>query len=420
MEELRKRIQHRLIADYDILFQENINKEKIRHYIDKVVESLPNKEKEFFRDSKIRDELANTIMNNIIGLGPLKSLIDDPEITEIMVNGHDKIYIERKGKMELSSVKFDNQKDLMSVIHKMVAVTKRRVDESNPYVDLSLADGSRVNIILPPLSLTGPAITIRKFLKEIKTIEDLVSRGTLTKDMADFLVAAVKAKLNIIFSGATGTGKTTTLNMLLNYIPTAERIITIEDTAELKIAQENVVRLEIRQANVEGKGVVSIGDLFRNSLRMRPDRIILGEIRSDEALDMLQAISSGHGGTMAIIHAGSPEEAISRIETMIAISHVMLPVWVIRKQIVSAIDIIVHQDQLADGSRKVSHITEVREFKDNEVVLKDLFNFEIIEDTPETNKVAGEWRKSEQAPLFINKVKKFDKKFSKDFFSKAS
>ncbi|MBL7132409.1 MAG: CpaF family protein, partial [Candidatus Omnitrophica bacterium] len=408
------------ITDYDILFQENINKEKIRHYIDKVVESLPNREKEFFRDSKIRDELASTIMNNIIGLGPLKSLIDDPEITEIMVNGHDKIYIERKGKMELSSVKFNNQKDLMSVIHKMVAVTKRRVDESNPYVDLSLADGSRVNIILPPLSLTGPAITIRKFLKEIKTIEDLVSRGTLTKDMADFLVAAVKAKLNIIFSGATGTGKTTTLNMLLNYIPTAERIITIEDTAELKIAQENVVRLEIRQANVEGKGVVSIGDLFRNSLRMRPDRIILGEIRSDEALDMLQAISSGHGGTMAIIHAGSPEEAISRIETMIAISHVMLPVWVIRKQIISAIDIIVHQDQLADGSRKISHITEVREFRDNEVVLKDLFNFEIIEDTPETNKVTGEWRKSGQVPLFINKVKKFDKKFNKDFFTKAS
>ena len=420
MEELRKRIQHRLIADYDILFQENINKEKIRHYIDKVVESLPNREKEFFRDSKIRDELASTIMNNIIGLGPLKSLIDDPEITEIMVDGHDKIYIERKGKMELSPVKFDNQKDLMSVIHKMVAVTKRRVDESNPYVDLSLADGSRVNIILPPLSLTGPAITIRKFLKEIKTIEDLVSRGTLTKDMADFLVAAVKAKLNIIFSGATGTGKTTTLNMLLNYVPTAERIITIEDTAELKVSQENVVRLEIRQANVEGKGVVSIRDLFRNSLRMRPDRIILGEIRSDEALDMLQAISSGHGGTMAIVHAGSPEEAISRIEIMIAISHVMLPVWVIRKQIVSAIDIIVHQDQLADGSRKVSHITEVREFKDNEVVLKDLFNFEIIEDTPEINKVAGEWRKSDQAPLFINKLKKFDKKFSKDFFSKAS
>jgi len=420
MEELSKRIQHRLITDYDILFQENINKEKIRHYIDKVVESLPNREKEFFRDSKIRDELASTIMNNIIGLGPLKSLIDDPEITEIMVNGHDKIYIERKGKMELSSVKFDNQKDLMSVIHKMVAVTKRRVDESNPYVDLSLADGSRVNIILPPLSLTGPAITIRKFLKEIKTIEDLVSRGTLTKDMADFLVAAVKAKLNIIFSGATGTGKTTTLNMLLNYIPTAERIITIEDTAELKIFQENVVKLEIRQANVEGKGVVSIRDLFRNSLRMRPDRIILGEIRSDEALDMLQAISSGHGGMMAIVHAGSPEEAISRIETMIAISHVMLPVWVVRKQIVSAIDIVVHQDQLADGSRKITHITEVKEFKNNEVALKDLFNFEIIEDTPEINKVEGEWRKSDQAPLFINKLKKFDKKFNKDFFSKAS
>ena len=238
----------------------------------------------------------------------------------------------------------------------------------------------------------------------------------MTKDMADFLVAAVEAKLNIIFSGATGTGKTTTLNILLNCIPPKERIVTIEDTAELRLSHDNIVKLETRQANVEGKGIVSTRDLFRNSLRMRPDRIILGEIRSGEALDMLQSISSGHGGTMAIIHAGSPGEVISRIETMIVTSNAMLPVGFIRKQIVSAIDIIVHQDQLVDGSRKITHITEVREFKDNEVLLKDLFNFEIIEDTPETDKVKGKWNKSNKAPLFIDKLKNKNKKFNESFF----
>ncbi|MDD5005202.1 MAG: CpaF family protein [Candidatus Omnitrophica bacterium] len=419
MEDLKKMIQHRLVNDYDILFQENINEEKIRSYIDKIAETLPSKEKEELKNEKMRKDIAREIMDSIIGLGQLKPLIDDPEITEIMVNGHDKIYIERNGRMELASIKFNSERDLMTVVHRIVAFTKRRVDESNPYVDLSLSDGSRVNIILPPLSLTGPAITIRKFLKEIRTIEDLVSRDTLTKDMADFLIASVKAKLNIVFSGATGTGKTTTLNMLLNYIPSDERIITIEDTAELKLSQENLVRLETRQANVEGKGIVSIRDLFRNSLRMRPDRIILGEIRSDEALDMLQAISSGHGGTLAIIHAGSPQEVISRIETMIAISNAMLPVSIIRQQIVSAIDIIVHQEQLTDGSRKVTYISEVREFKDNEVLLKNIFSFEIMEENADEKKVTGKWKKSGPAPLFINKLKKFDKKFTEDFFKSS-
>ncbi|MBL7196476.1 MAG: CpaF family protein [Candidatus Omnitrophica bacterium] len=418
MENLRKMIQRRLLTDYDILLQENIDEEKIRYYIDKIVETLPNRERELLKDVKVRRDLAKVIMDNIIGLGPLKSLIDDPEITEIMVNGPHKIYFERHGRIELSTQKFDSERDLINVIHKMVALTQRRVDESNPYVDVSSPDGSRINIILPPLSLTGPSITIRKFLKELKVIEDLVSRETLTKEMADFLVAAVKAKLNIIFSGATGTGKTTTLNILSSYIPSTERIVTIEDTAELKLSQENVVRLETRQANVEGKGSISIRDLFRNSLRMRPDRIVLGEIRSDEALDMLQAISSGHGGTMAIIHAGSPEEVITRVETMIAMSHVMLPVWVIRKQIVSAIDIIVHQDQLSDGSRKITHITEVRDFKDNEVILKDIFSFEITEEALESNKVVGKWRKVDEAPLFINKLKRVDKELSKKLFSK--
>lgn len=418
MEDLIEMIQRRLITDYNILLRENIDEEKVIYYIDQIAETLPNKEKELLRNAKVRRDVAKVIMDNIIGLGPLRSLIDDPQITEIMVNGPNKIYVERNGKMELAQVQFSSERELMNVIHKMVSITQRRVDESNPYVDISLTDGSRVNIILPPLSLDGPSITIRKFLKELNTVEDLISRNTLTKEMADFLVTAVKAKMNIIFSGATGTGKTTTLNILSKYISSDERIVTIEDTAELKLSQENVVKLETRQANIEGKGLISIRDLFRNSLRMRPDRIILGEIRSDEALDMLQAISSGHGGTMAIIHAGSPEEVITRIETMIAISHVMLPVWVVRKQIVSGIDIIVHQDQLSDGSRKITHIADIREFKDNEVILKDIFYFQIKEEIPETRKVIGEWQKIREAPSFINKLKKFDKRFNEDFFCK--
>jgi len=418
MEDLKKIIQRRLMTDYDILLKENIDEGKIKYYIDQIVETLPSKEKEYLRNPKVRDDIAREIMESIIGLGPLKALIDDPEITEIMVNGPNKIYVERGGKIELSPQKFDSERDLMQVIHKMVALTQRRVDESNPYVDISYSDGSRINIILPPLSLTGPSITIRKFLKELKSLDDLVSRNTLTKEMADFLSAAIKAKLNIIFSGATGTGKTTTLNILLGYIPGTERIVTIEDTAELKLSQENIVRLETRQANIEGKGLISIRDLFRNSLRMRPDRVILGEIRSDESLDMLQAISSGHGGTMAIIHAGSPQEVVTRIETMIAMSNVMLPVWVIRKQISSAIDIIVHQDQLSDGSRRITNITEVREYKDNDVVLSDIFYFEAGEDSSEMDSVTGTWKKNSQAPLFIKKLRKANKELTKKLFNK--
>ncbi|MDD5292437.1 MAG: CpaF family protein [Candidatus Omnitrophica bacterium] len=418
MDELIKMIQHRLITDYDILLHDNISEERLKQCMDKIIESLPAKEKELLKDEALRQKLIRSLMDNIIGLGPLKSLIDDPEVTEIMVNGPSKIYVERDGKMQLSDLKFENERVLMNTIHKMVAFTKRRVDESNPYVDLSLFDGSRVNIVLPPLSLLGPSITIRKFSKEINSIDDLVARRTLNKDMADFLVAAVKAKLNIVFSGSTGVGKTTTLNILLQYVPAGERIVTIEDTAELKLLQDNVVRLETRQANVEGKGIVSIRDLFRNSLRMRPDRIILGEIRSDEALDMLQAISSGHGGTAVIIHAASPHEVISRIETMIVMSNATLPVPIIRKQISSTINLIVHQDQLIDGSRKITHITEVKGLHDGEVLLKDLFSFEIIEESLEAAKVKGEWKKSDQAPLFINKIKRADSKFNESFFKK--
>ena len=419
MQEIRKLIQRKILHDYDIVMQENISEGKIRDYVEEIAQTLPAKDRELLRDAHLRDEIAKSIMEHIVGLGPLKGLLEDPEVTEIMVNGPRKIFVERKGRMELTPLQFDSDTQLVNVIHRIMNPTQRRVDESNPYVDISLSDGSRVNIILPPLSLTGPTITIRKFSQELNVMEDLIKRGSLSQEMADFLIAAVKAKLNIIFSGSTGAGKTTTLNILSGYISDQERIVTIEDTAELRLRQSNVVRLETRAANIEGKGIVTIRDLFINSLRMRPDRIIIGEIRANESLDMLQAISSGHGGTMAIVHGDSPEGVISRIETMIAISLAALPVWVIRKQIASALNIIVHQEQVADGTRKVTRIAEVRGVQDNEIVLQDIFSFR-PDDVAEGSKVTGTWVKPSCAPLFINKLKKIDSRFDENCFKGVS
>jgi len=322
-----------------------------------------------------------------------------------MVNGPDNVYAEKNGMMALTDIKFESSRQLLQTIEKIMAPTQRRVDESSPYVDASLPDGSRVNIVLPPLSLVGPIITIRKFSRDIATMDDLIKRDTLTDKMAKFLIAAIRAKLNIIFAGATGVGKTTTLNVLSHYIDESERIITIEDTNELRLKQKHVVPLEARQANVEGKGEVTIRDLFKNSLRMRPDRIILGEIRGSEALDMLQAISSGHDGALAVLHASSPSDVVSRIETMIITSNTAIPLWAIRRQMSNAIDIIVMQEQLLDGRRKVTHITEVQGVQNDEVVLRDLFSYEISGISEETKQVMGQWKSWGVVPSFYPRFK---------------
>jgi pilus assembly protein CpaF len=404
MKTLKEKVREYLLSTDFFFGKKTVDKDQLRKSIAKSIDFVQTAERVVV-PAEERDRIANDLIDEVMGFGPLSSLLADPSVTEIMVNGPETVYVEKDGHTVLTDIRFDNMRHLTQTIEKMLGPTQRRVDESSPFVDASLPDGSRVNIILPPLSLLGPVVTIRKFSQELATIEDLLKRDTLTEQMAQFLIASIRAKLNIIFAGATGVGKTTTLNILSSYIDNEERIVTIEDTQELRLKQRHVVPLETRQANVEGKGEVTIRELFKNSLRMRPDRIILGEIRGSEALDMLQAISSGHEGSLAVLHASSPRDVISRIETMIITSDAAIPMWAIRRQIANAIDIIVVQEQLNDGRRKMTHITEVADIQNDEVVLRDLFSFEIQGMSEETKNVVGAWKTGGVVPAFYPRYK---------------
>lgn len=322
-----------------------------------------------------REATAQAIFDDLLGYGPIDPLLSDPDISEVMVNGPQQVYVERKGKLILTDLKFEDDNHVLQVIERIVAPIGRRIDEASPMVDARLPDGSRVNAIIPPLALKGPAITIRKFAKKPITIEDMINGGSLTQQMAEFLEACVKARLNVVVSGGTGSGKTTTLNVLSGFIPHDERIVTIEDAAELQLKQEHVVTLETRPANIEGKGEINIRALVRNSLRMRPDRIVVGECRGGEALDMLQAMNTGHDGSLTTGHANSPRDMIARLETMVLMAGVDLPVRAIREQIASAVQLIVQCARLRDGSRKITQITEVQGMEGDVVVLQDLFLF---------------------------------------------
>ncbi len=324
-----------------------------------------------------RSKLLKEIYSDVMGLGPLESLLDDNEVTEIMVNGPYRVYVERKGKLELSDVVFKDNSHVMNIINRIVSSVGRRVDESSPMVDARLSDGSRFNAVIPPLSLVGPSMTIRKFSKKPFTANDLIKFGSISPKMVSFLEACVKGRMNIIVSGGTGSGKTTLLNVLSSCIPNNERIVTIEDAAELQLMQDHVVTLESRPPNLEGKGQISIRDLVKNSLRMRPDRIIVGEVRSGETLDMLQAMNTGHDGSLTTAHANSPRELMSRLETMVLMSGMDLPVRAIREQIQSGLDIVVHQSRLKDGSRKVVNITEVVGMEGDIITLQDIYTFKI-------------------------------------------
>jgi pilus assembly protein CpaF len=370
--ELKTRVHHACIAKLGPeLFAAETTGDLSERVLRAVTEQLALDRTPLTRDE--RRQLVREITDDILGYGPLEPLLRDDSVTEVMVNGYDRIYIERNGKIEQAGVSFVDDAHLLRIIDKIVSQVGRRVDEASPMVDARLPDGSRVNAIIPPLSLRGPTLTIRKFSRDPYTMDDLIEFGTLTPKSAHFLAACVQGKLNMLISGGTGTGKTTTLNALSAYVPGDERIVTIEDAAELQLQQEHVITLESRPANIEGQGEVKIRELVRNALRMRPDRIIVGEVRGPETLDMLQAMNTGHEGSLTTIHANSPRDALARLETLVLTAGVDLPLRAIREQVASAFDVLVQITRLVDGSRRISHVTEVLRMESDVITLQDIF-----------------------------------------------
>lgn len=381
---------------------ENGTDEGLSARLEKLVSDAIDQEVSFIpRGDKQR--IVAEIVAEAVGFGPIHPLLNDETVTEVMVNGPNQVYVERKGKLVLSDVVFRDDLHVMHIIEKIVAPIGRRIDESSPMVDARLPDGSRVNAIIPPLSLCGPCITIRKFAKDPFTIDDLLGFETISLEMAAFLEAAVKARLNIVVSGGTGSGKTTTLNVLSSFLPDDERIVTVEDAAELQLRQEHVICLETRPVNIEGKGAVTIRDLVKNCLRMRPDRIVVGEVRSGEALDMLQAMNTGHDGSLTTGHANSPRDMLSRLETMVLMAGMDLPIRAIREQISSAVDIIVQQSRMRDGTRKITHITEVQGMEGDIIVLQDLFIFEHT-GLDGDGKITGRFKSTGIRPKFVKQL----------------
>ncbi len=372
--DLKTRVQNRLLVELDPT-TDVTQVETVRKTIRDLFEQILAEES-IVLSRQEKHRLFEQIAAEILGFGPLQSLLKDQEITEVMVNGSKNIYIERKGKLKRVPLSFEDDEHVMRIIDRIVAPLGRRIDESSPYVDARLPDGSRVNAVIPPISLVGPTLTIRKFPEDPITIEELIEFGSITPGALQFLKACVEARLNIVISGGTGSGKTTLLNIMSQFIPSDERIITIENAAELRLRQEHVIPLESRPPNIEGTGEITIRQLVVNSLRMRPDRIIVGEIRDEEALDMLQAMNTGHDGSMTTAHSNSPRDTLARIETMALMAGMELPVRAIREQIASAIDLVCHQERFRDGSRKVTNITEIVGMEGDVITMTDIFKFE--------------------------------------------
>ena len=401
---LKNELHKKLITRIDLAMIESMSASTLAGRISELTseliieQSLPINEAE--RNSIIRD-----LQNEIMGLGPLETHLADSSISEIIVNGAEKVFVEVNGKLELSEVRFNDNAHLLKIIDKIVSRVGRRIDESNPMVDARLPDGSRVNAIIPPLAIDGPALTIRRFGFSPLQMSDLLKKNALTKDMASLLAGIVKAKLNVVISGGTGSGKTTLLNILSSYISPNERVITIEDTAELRLQQPHVVRLETRVANIEGQGAISMRPLLKNSLRMRPDRIVLGEIRSDEVIDMLQAMNTGHDGSLTTIHANTPRDALSRIENLVGLGGVSIPIRPLRQQITSAIHVIVQANRLSDGSRKITSIHEIVGMEGDVISSQDIFVFERQGATPDGT-VIGSFKPTGVRPSFSEKLLK--------------
>jgi pilus assembly protein CpaF len=402
--ELKNRVHFAVIGDLGPqLFNVTMNPEDLRERVLADVRDQLAQETGISRDD--RQRIAIDIADDILGHGPLERLLADDTVTEIMVNGPDEIWVERQGKLSLTNVRFNDDSHLRRIINKMVAQVGRRIDEATPMVDARLPDGSRVNAIIPPLSLSGPLVTIRKFGRRRLTLDDMIKIGTLSQETVEFLQRCIKAQLNMLISGGTGSGKTTLLNALSAAIPDEERIVTIEDAAELLLNQRHVLRLESRPKDLAGENEVPIRQLVRNALRMRPDRIIVGEVRGAEALDMLQAMNTGHDGSLSTIHANSSRDALARLETMVLMAGMDLPVRAIREQGSSALDAIIHLERLEDGSRRVTAISEVQRMESDVITMQDLFRFQIDEMTPDGT-IVGALRGTGLRPGFLNKFEK--------------
>ncbi len=398
--DLKTRVQNKLLAEIDPSMDVS-RTDDVRRTIQGLFEQILVEENIVLSRPE-RARLFEQISAEILGLGPLQTLLEDDTITEIMVNGPKNIYIERKGKLHRVPVTFESNEHLMRIIDRIVAPLGRRIDESSPYVDARLQDGSRVNAVIPPISLVGPVLTIRKFSKNPITVEQMVQFGSITNESVQFLKACVEARLNIVISGGTGSGKTTLLNVLSSFIPSDERILTIENAAELQLRQEHVVTLESRPPNIEGRGEITIRDLVINALRMRPERIIVGECRGGETLDMLQAMNTGHDGSMTTAHANSPRDAVSRIETMCLMAGMDLPIRAIREQIAGAVDVICQQERMRDGTRKVTTISEISGMEGDVITMTDIFVFE--QTGMENGRIVGRLRPTGLRPKFMDKI----------------
>jgi pilus assembly protein CpaF len=414
--EVKNRIHLAVISDLGPqLFNTNIEPFALRDRVTSEIETHLGNESGISKDD--RDRLVSEISDDILGHGPIERLLLDDSVSEVMVNGPHEVWVERQGRLYETSVEFNDESHLRRIINKMVAQVGRRIDESSPMVDARLPDGSRVNAVIPPLSLTGPLVTIRKFSNKRLDLTEMIRLGTLSADTVDFLQRAVLAQLNILIAGGTGSGKTTLLNAMSAALSDSERIVTIEDAAELQLKQHHVLRLESRPKNIEGQGEITIRALVRNALRMRPDRIIVGEVRGPEALDMLQAMNTGHDGSLTTVHANSPRDALSRIETMVLMAGYDLPLRAIRQQVASALDLIVHLERVEDGTRRVTAITEVQRMESEVITLQDIFEFNVERVTPE-RVVIGQLEPTGLRPTFLDKFEKRGVPLPVDLFVK--
>ena len=421
-EEIRNMVNRHLINETEFLkVKDRLNEDELRQFVSKAIDTMA-KDRKLTITAEEKTGLIKTLVSAVISLGPLRPLMEDKSITEIMINGHDQVYIQRYGKIELTDVKFESNQQLLHTVHKVISSSEsnKRLDESSPYVDFTMSDGSRANVVIPPCSAIGPVMTIRKFKDDIKSVDDLIKIKEVDKKIATLLIAAMKAKFNVIFCGATGSGKTTALNVFSRHIPAEERIVTIEDTPELRLLQKHVVPLLSKPPNIEGKGEITMQDLFINSLRMRPDRIIIGEVRGEEMLDLIQSISSGHSGSLAIVHAESPEDCFNRMVLMMMMTGIRLSTEEIRKQVARAIDLIVHLELHMDGNRRIAYVSEVHyDDEKDKVQIHHIFKF-AEKSVTEEGEILGEWEMSGQEPAILPKFRKHRVSLPAGFFPGSS